>query len=701
MTLDHSPTNTPFHDVDQFIALPRLAGLALSPDGTRLVTSVATLNAKKTAYRTALWDIDPAEDGPARRLTRSAKGEASPVFAHNGDLYFTSSRPAGEEDDEGDGAALWRIPNSGGEAEQVLSRAGGVAGLIVASSAETMIITAPVLAGSTDEDDDAARRSLRKDKKVAAILHSGYPIRDWDHDIGPDEARLFALEQKKTDDEGEQASTTDSSLSATNESEPPRELRNLTPDAGTSLGNADVVISADGRTVISSCQRLLAKGDSRSYLMTIDVESGRSRTLLSDDSADYSPGPVSPDGSQVIVQITTVTDASTAPRNSLGLVSLDGGDLVPLAEHWDRWPSAAGWLPDGSGIVVTADDDGGCPVFIIDVETGEVRRLTKDAASYSDVVVSPTADCVYALRSSYEFPAEPVEVNVSTGDVRVLSSPVDRPVLPGRLERVETTADDGTRIASWLVLPHGAATEDPAPLLLWVHGGPLGSWNAWSWRWTPWNMAALGYAVLLPDPALSTGYGQDFIQRGWGSWGSEPYTDLMAALDGVLSRPDIDETRTAAMGGSFGGYMANWIAGHTDRFNCIVTHASLWALDQFGPTTDFSTYWEREMTPKMVEENSPHQSVANISTPMLVIHGDKDYRVPIGEGLRLWYDLMSKSALPADEKGETDHRFLFFPDENHWILQPQHARIWYLTVQHFLAQHGMGPGVELPKELGR
>ena len=127
----------------------------------------------------------------------------------------------------------------------------------------------------------------------------------------------------------------------------------------------------------------------------------------------------------------------------------------------------------------------------------------------------------------------------------------------------------------------------------------------------------------------------------------------MAVTDAAVQRPDIDETRTAAMGGSFGGYMANWVAGQTDRFKAIVTHASLWALDQFGPTTDASQYWLKEMTEEMALENSPHLHVEKIRTPMLVIHGDKDYRVPIGEGLRLWYELLSKSQLAADEDGQT------------------------------------------------
>jgi dipeptidyl aminopeptidase/acylaminoacyl peptidase len=206
-------------------------------------------------------------------------------------------------------------------------------------------------------------------------------------------------------------------------------------------------------------------------------------------------------------------------------------------------------------------------------------------------------------------------------------------------------------------------------------------------------LVAQGYAVLLPDPALSTGYGSAFVARGWGRWGAEPYTDLMALTDAALQWPDVDATRTAAMGGSFGGYMVNWIAGRTGRFSAIVTHASLWALDQFAPTTDGPAYWLREMTPEMRAEHSPHRHAEAITTPMLVIHGDRDYRVPIGEALRLWWDLCSRHAGPPET---LPHRFLYFPDENHWVLRPSHARLWYATVIAFLDHHLRGTPWQAP-----
>ena len=691
---------TPFHDIDHYLAIPRVSGLALSPDGKRLVTTVATLNSKGTEYVTALWELDPAGEKHARRITRSAKGEAGAAFASTGDLYFTSARPDPESPDDEPVSALWQLPADGGEARVVLSRAGGISHVMSARDTGATFVTASVLAGSPDEEADEARRKSRKDNKVSAILHSGYPVRYWDADLGPDQPRIFAVEPGEGKERGKPA-TVDAAA--------PLKLRNLTPDAAGLLRNADSVVSPDGRTIYTSFDKPLAKADSRSVLVAVDVATATHRVLLDREGMSYFAGPVSPDNRTLVVLSESDSTPLEAPQVRLHLLDVSApGDpeanLRPLARDWDRWAIKAAWLPDGSALLVTADDDGASPVFRITVpaSAGEasVTRVTRDAAAYTDVVVSPDGRSAYALRSSYEFPPEAVRIDLETGDVTRLQAPAERPHIQGSLERLDTTAADGTRVPAYLALPDGASAQEPVPLLLWIHGGPLGSWNAWTWRWNPWLLVAKGYAVLLPDPALSTGYGQSFIQRGWGEWGKAPFTDLMEITDAVVERPDIDAERTAAMGGSFGGYMANWVAGQTDRFGAIVTHASLWALDQFGPTTDASQYWLKEMTAEMAMANSPHLHVEKISTPMLVIHGDKDYRVPIGEGLRLWYELLSKSQLAADSDGRTPHRFLYYPDENHWILQPQHAKVWYGVVEHFLAKNVLGSDLPLPPDLG-
>lgn len=667
---------TPFDELDDYIALARLSGLVLSPDGSLLICARAVLDDKSAEYVSSLWEIDPEGRRPARRLTWGSTSESGAAFAFDGDVLFTATRAVpGESDPQ---PALWRLPAAGGEAQLLISRPGGVSSVSAAKAAPTFVAQTSVMASAISLDQDDQVRSARKDKKVTAMLHTGYPVRHWDHDLGPDHPHLVVAE-------------TDSKESV--------ELRDITPTAGAALRETSTTISDDGLFVVTTWTVGDASAARRSTLVRIDTVTGDRVTLVDEADADVYNPVLSPDGTKLAFIRETLTTPETAPRMTLQLYDFGSGAVTGVADGWDRWPTSLAWLPDGSGLVVTADDGGRGPIFTIDL-WGQPVRLTADDAAYTDVRVAPDGESIYALRASYEAPPHVVRVDLRSGEITALRGPDTLPELPGTLTEITARAEDGSTVRSWLALPTGAAPHAPVPLLLWVHGGPLGSWNTWSWRWNPWLLVAKGYAVLLPDPALSTGYGQDFVQRGWGQWGKAPFTDLMAITDAAVAQPEIDPKRTGAMGGSFGGYMANWIAGHTNRFDAIVTHASLWALDQFGPTTDAAWYWQREMSPEMAVENSPHLYVADITTPMLVIHGDKDYRVPIGEGLRLWYELLAESGLPADDDGKTDHRFLYFPDENHWVLKPQHTKIWYEVVTAFLSEHVLGEDVALPEILG-
>jgi dipeptidyl aminopeptidase/acylaminoacyl peptidase len=659
-------TATAFDNLDDYLALPRVSGLTVSADGSRVVTTVSELNAKRTEYVTAIWELDPAGERAARRLTRGGTGDSSPAFNADGDLVFVSSRPTADNTDgTKPPASLWRLPAGGGEAVEALSMPGGVSVVRTARDAEATVVVAPMFPAARDVDDDRRLRTLRKDNKVDAVLHTGYPVRFWNKDIGPDEPHLL-------DANGP---------------------RDLTPQPGRGLHDPGFDVSADGRFLVTTWPVAGPGPVHRSTLMRVDLESGK-RTIIADDpDADLENPAISPDGTAVAFTRESIAAPDRAPRMTLQYLRF-GDQPTTVADAWDRRPSSLIWSRDGNALVVTADQNGRAPIFAVEVSTSTVSQLTDDDFCYTDVVAAP-GGVLYALRNSYAAPPHPVRIDRG-GAITVLPC-VDLPTLPGTLSDVSTTAADGTTVRSWLVLPED---QTPAPVLLWVHGGPLNSWNSWSWRWNPWLMAGRGYAVLLPDPALSTGYGQDFIQRGWGAWGGPPFDDLMAATDAACAHPRVDATRTAAMGGSFGGYMANWIAGHTNRFAAIVTHASLWALDQFGPTTDTGYYWRREMTPQMTADNSPHHFVANISTPMLVVHGDKDYRVPIGEGLRLWYELLASSALPAAQDGSSPHRFLYFPFEDHWIAAPQHTKIWYEVAFAFLAEHVLGESAEMPEMLG-
>ncbi len=705
MTDQTADQDHPFADLADFNAIPRLGGLALAPDGTRLVTAVATLNPKKTKWQTALWEIDPDGKESARRLTRSAPGESSPVFTPNGELLFSSARadPDADEEAEEPKSGLWVLPAGGGEARLVLSRPGGVSAVVTARDSTAVAVVAAMNAGATDGTSDAEQRKARKDAGVTALLHEDYPVRYWDHDLGPAWPHVLYLPDVPVD--GAVRDPANEQAGEGGEETTPRPatddaimVRDLTPHAGLpSLGGDDLALSPDGSWIARTVEVAGATaGHRRSRIELVETATGDSRVIAEGDDDDFMGPAFSPDGAALVCVRGTHSSYAEPPDQTLWLIELTTGDGRDLTPDLDLWPGSPTWTADGGGVYFTATELGHHPIFRVDLASGAVTRLTA-SGYFSDLQVAADGSAVYALRAAYDSPNAPVRLDPAQADQEAVTLPSPGAIerLPGTLHRIDATTGDGATVHSWLILPDGADAQSPAPLLLWIHGGPLMSWNAWSWRWCPWLMAARGYAVLLPDPALSDGYGQDFVRRGWGQWGGRPYTDLMAATDAALERPDLDESRTAAMGGSFGGYMANWVATHTDRFDAIVTHASLWHLDGFSGATDASYYWEKEFGdplkhPERYEVNSPHRFADNISTPMLVIHGDKDYRVPIGEGLRLWYDLRKRGV---------ESKFLYFPDENHWVLTPGNAAIWYETVFAFLAQHVLGQAWEKPSLL--
>jgi dipeptidyl aminopeptidase/acylaminoacyl peptidase len=686
---------TSFHNLDDYVSIPRVAALRLSPDGSWLAAAVQTVGAQPRKYVTSIWRIPlPPDGGPApgsqaapsrpARLTRSAEGEGGPVFLPDGSLLFVSKRPARPAPDaDGDAAedkpALWLLPAGGGEARRIAAPPGGVAGVAAARASRTVVFATPELPGADGADDDRKRRKARQDAGVTAILYESGPLRYWDHDLGPDALRLQVGE---VSGEGEDAAAT----------------RSLIPDPGRALDEHSFEVTPDGALVVTGWSVWDDAANQCDEVHVIDVASGERRVLLAEPGCDFGDPRVSPDG-RLVACVRASHDSYAAPGDVTLVVTPVAGSAGPrdLIPGLDRRPTEVAWAPDSGSVYFTADDQGRRPVFRADLASGQVDRLTADHGAYEQLCPAPDGRFLYALRAAVDEAPTPVRLDLTDPGAEPLrlASPGSPLELPGRLEEIEVTAGDGARVRAWLVLPAAAAPAAPAPLLLWVHGGPLMSWNSWSWRWNPWLMAARGYAVLLPDPALSTGYGQDFIARGHGQWGGQPYDDLMAITDAAVARPDIDGSRTAMMGGSYGGYMANWIAGHTDRFRAIVSHAGLWVLDQMFGTTDLPSYWRRIFgdpvaQPERYLAGSPNRQARAITTPMLVIHGARDYRVPVSEALRLWWDV--RGLLP-------EARFLYFPDENHWILNPGNVTVWYETVLAFLGEHVLGEQWRRPELL--
>ena len=377
------PEPTPFDDLDAYIALPRVSGLAVSVDGTRVVTTVAELNEKRTEYISAVWEIDPAGVGQARRLTRGAKGESSPVFTADGDVLFVATRPS--EDDDKAPAALWRLPAAGGEAFEALALPGGVETVHAAVEADLAVVRAPAMPSARSVDDDRRLRELRKDNKVTAILHTGYPIRHWDKDLGPGEPHLFGIDL----DGGAP--------------------KDLTEAPGSALWDTDFDVNSDGRFVIASWQQPAAGAAKHAVLVRIDTDTGERTVIADEPDADLWSPVIAPDGSAVVYARESYSTPAVAPRIALRYLRF-GDDPVDIAPGWDRWVTSVKWSRDGSALIVTADQDGRGPIFSIDLADGTVTQLTYDDYTYTDVNTAP-GGVLYALRSSYAAPPHPVRID--------------------------------------------------------------------------------------------------------------------------------------------------------------------------------------------------------------------------------------------------------------------------------------------------
>jgi dipeptidyl aminopeptidase/acylaminoacyl peptidase len=661
-------------DLDDFLAMPRLSGLVVSPQGRVMVHS-GLPDDDGAKFVIAVLEIDPA--GSVRQLTVPRAGVTMVGCTPDGHLLLRDHRAdPNRTSSRNDVASLWKLPATGGEAGFVAATPSGVDAVRVARDAGTTVLLSEAFPSAGSLAEDRAKAEAREKADTSALLFEGYPFRHWDRHLGPRAPRLFVLEA----DGG---------------------LRDLTGNVGQALRDAAWDITADGSTILTSWETPTERAETDRDLVAIDVATGERRTLLRDKGVavggDFASASVacSPDGRYAAVLRETVPTSATPMDVQLWLVPLNGQAPHRLAANLDLWPDGPVWTPDSSAVLFTADQEGRKPLWRVDIADPDAEPVRlSHAGAFSDIQPAPDGTAVYALRATLAQPPEVVALDPVQSDQQpsVIYAATSSN-LPGRVEEVHASAKDGTPLRAWLVLPQEAT--EPAPLLLMVHGGPEGSSNTWSWRFQPHVFAGHGYAALLPDPAFSTGYGRHMLQRAWPHQSNVPYGDLLALTDAALQRPDLDADRTAVAGGSYGGYMTNWIIGHTDRFRCAVSHAGSWELEAFRNTSDIMLEYDRLLgdpgeSRELYREWSPSTYLNRITTPTLVIHGEFDYRVPVSQGLAVYSSLQRRGIRSA---------LLYLPDENHWVLDPGNIRVWYSTFLAWLDHHVLGEPWNRPEIL--
>jgi dipeptidyl aminopeptidase/acylaminoacyl peptidase len=657
------------YTVEQHVALKRVTSIAPSPDGSWLAVAVQRVDREGAKYVSDLWKV-PTDGSASTQLTRGDSKDVAPCFRHDGALGFLSNRQPNEvkpDEDADKRLQVWIIPAAGGEPQQLTDEPLGVEGFRFARSAPLLALLAPVLPGVA-HDKQRETATERRKKSTSARHFREQPVRHWDHWLHQNEdlanTHLIAYAADGT------------------------QRVELTPDIRRELAiEPQFDISADGRLVALTWQSPGKDRELDSSIRLIDVTTKAARTLGAAVNTNNDAPLFSPDGKTLAV-VRATRSPTTVVRPTLTLVDLASGALRAIGAGFDAWPQPGAWSADGRVIYFTADQAGVVPVFAIDTANEQVTRITaqRSGGTHGDLAVLADGR-IAGIRSTLREPPEAFAVTARPDSPPQVLAKLAGFAFPDwvEVEHASTPSTDGAPIHYLVTRP--ATPQGKSPVLMWIHGGPIGmSGDGWHWRWNPLLAVAQGYTVVQPNPRGSTGFGQPFIQGIWGNvWGKQCYADIMAVTDAVERRPDVDASRVMAMGGSFGGYMTNWIGTQTQRFKCLITHACVTSMAQFTGTTDHPAWWYLEMggedpyaDPAAYDRNAPIRYIKQWKTPALIIHGELDYRCPISEGLNL-FEALQYHGVPSE--------LLVFPDENHWILKPRNIVAWYDTVLGFIGRH--------------
>ncbi|HLK52995.1 MAG TPA: S9 family peptidase, partial [Candidatus Angelobacter sp.] len=368
------------------------------------------------------------------------------------------------------------------------------------------------------------------------------------------------------------------------------------------------------------------------------------------------------------------------------------GEIKNLTEGFDQWVESFTWLPDSTAIYFSSENKGEAPIYRLDVQSAVAATTAPAPASHAiqevtrgvndDLSFAPDGKTLVFTRLSVQAPNEVFRMDLASKKVEQISHLNERVLANIAMQPVEPfwfAGAGGTKVQGFLLKPPNFDKNKKYPVKFLIHGGPQGQWgDEWSYRWNAELLAADGYIVIMVNPRGSTGYGQAFVDGVNKDWGGKPYIDLMNGLDyAEKTYPFIDKTRECALGASYGGYMINWILGHTNRFKCLVSHDGMFNTESaYGSTEELwfpewefgNTVWaNREAYRKW----SPHLFASQFKTPTLVVHGQLDYRLDVSEGFQL-FTTLQRLNVPS--------KMLYFPDEGHWVLKPQNSQLWYKTV---------------------
>jgi len=650
--------------VQDLVLLTRISDVAAAPDSKHVLFTLRSTDMDANKGRTAVWMLDTGKHGAApRKITEGGDNSNAAEWSKDGRfVYFLSNRSGSNQ--------VWRAM-PGGEASQVTKLPLDVGSFHVAPKQDRILVSTEVFLDCADLNCTKQRLDTKAHTAGTGVLYQDLMVRHWDTWSDGRRSQVFSMSLREDGTAG---------------GAPVNISGRIGDVPGKPFGGRDdYVFSPDGTQVAFTVRAAAGEAWSTNFDIYVVPADGSAppRNVTADNQAADTQPAFSPDGTQ-LAYLAQEHPGFESDRFHLVLLNLQSGVKRPLTLNWDRSIVSFAWARDGKTLFAATDHLGQRPLWAVDVDSGRASAIT--AAGEVETFSVGTSKMFYA-QSSLGAPADLYSVGFNGGKPAQLTH-LNQALLEkrklGESEQISFPGWNGENVFGYVVKPVDFRRDHKYPVAFLVHGGPQGSFgNAWSYRWNSQVFAAAGYGVVMIDFHGSTGYGQAFTDSISGDWGGKPLEDLKAGLEAALKgNAWMDGERVCALGGSYGGFMINWIAGRwPDRFKCLVSHDGIFDNRSMYYSTEELWFPEHEFAapeyenPAAYAKFNPIDFVAKWQTPTLVIHGQQDFRVPVSQGLAV-FTALQRRGVPSE--------LLYFPDENHWVLKPADSIQWYDTVLGWL-----------------
>jgi dipeptidyl aminopeptidase/acylaminoacyl peptidase len=675
---------------EDMMKLKRVGAPVPSPDGKWVVFDAEDVELEANTKISHLW-IVPANGGESRRLNPTPNHEERPRFSPDGKRLIWTSKAT-------DPTQIWICDfdtNAGalvGQPRQVTSISTGADGGIWSPDGKNIVFVSAVYPDCSDDACNKKRDDELKNSKVKAKIFTRLFYRHWNTFTEFKRRHLFV--QSVGRDSVEPADAQRNSMAPQSVAPLSDQPRDMTPGDHDvppfHIGGQDMYAISPDRQEVAYTSNIdeVEATSTNNEIFVVPIAGDTPKKISTSPGSDSTPL-YSPDG-KYLAWRSQARAGFESDKWRLLVQDRQSGKTRDLTEKFDRSVGSFTWSSNSAMIYFSAEDHGRHPIYRVSLasQTAEVVGLT------ADDLIFGTNNRLFFTETSWFEPAEISSLDMNKFNAPPWGKRIDSVTFMNHalLSQIEMGAVDGftfkgandEEVEGLMVKPPGFDPNKKYPLKFLIHGGPQGAWgDSWTYRWNA-ELFANGYVVVMINFHGSTGYGQKFTDSISGDWGGKPYVDLMKGLDYVeKTYPFIDKNREAALGASYGGWMANWLLGHTDRFKCIVSHDGMFNTESAYGTTEELWFpeWEFKGPPwkqrELYRKLSPHLFADKFKTPTLVVHGQNDYRLDVSEGFQL-FTTLQRLKVPS--------KMLYFPDEGHWVLKPQNSRLWYKTVNDWVDQ---------------